>query len=101
MRYIWVYMMDGEVVQRIGTRELKQHTGEIIARVQRGEQVIITLRGQPVAVLVPIEQSYLEAITPEAGRAKQEALWWLKASESAFNFWDNEEDAVWDSIELR
>lgn len=101
--------MDGEVVQRIGTRELKQHTGEIIARVQRGEQVIITLRGQPVAVLVPVE-SYLEAIPLEsfslhsdlkAGRAKQEALGWLKASESAFNFWDNEEDAVWDSIEVR
>jgi hypothetical protein len=31
--------------------------------------------------------------------ADGESLAWLKASEPAFAFWDNEEDAVWDLVE--
>lgn len=83
---------------RVGARELKQHTGEIIERVRNGERVILTLRGSPVAVISPIDQGALEeALAEEATRAEKESLGWLAASESAFGFWDNEEDEVWDT----
>jgi prevent-host-death family protein len=44
----------------IGTRELKQHTGEIVERVRNGERVILTLRGEPVAVISPLDRSAIE-----------------------------------------
>jgi len=86
-------------VERVGARELKQHTGEIIERVRTGERVLITHRGEPVAVISPIDQEKLrEALASEAGRAEKETLGWLAASEGAFSFWENEDDAVWDEV---
>ena len=86
-------------MERVGARELKQHTGEIIERVRMGERVLITHRGEAVAVISPIDQKALrEALSSEAGRAERETLGWLSASEGAFSFWENEEDAVWDEI---
>ena len=86
-------------VERVGARELKQHTGEIIERVRTGERVLITHRGEPVAVISPIDQEALrEALASEAGRAEKETLGWLAASEGAFSFWENEDDAVWDEV---
>ena len=35
-------------------RDLRNHGGEVIDRVQAGEQVTITRDGRPVAVLVPV-----------------------------------------------
>ena len=86
-------------VERIGARELKQHTGEIIKRVRMGERVLITHRGETVAVISPVDQEVLrEALASEANRAERETLGWLAASEGAFSFWENEDDAVWDEI---
>ena len=84
-------------MERVGARELKQHTGEIIERVRMGERVLITHRGEAVAVISPIAPEALqEALVSEAERAEQETLGWLAASEGAFSFWENEDDAVWD-----
>ncbi len=84
-------------MHRVGARELKQRTGAVIARVQKGDRVLITLRGTPIAVIAPIDQEAVEeAIGREAQRA--EALGWLELSQSAFDFWENEEDAVWDDV---
>lgn len=81
----------------VGARELKQHTGEIVERVRNGERVLVTLRGEPVAVISPVDRSAIEeAVEIEAGRAERESLGWLAASESSFSFWDNAEDDVWD-----
>lgn len=86
-------------MERVGARELKQHTGEIIERVRRGERVLLTHRGEAVAVISPINRRAVEeALIAEAERAEQETLGWLAASESAFSFWENEDDAVWDEI---
>ena len=38
-------------MERVAARELKQHTGEIIERVQRGERLLLTHRGNPVAII--------------------------------------------------
>ena len=83
----------------VGARELKQHTGEIVARVRNGERVLLTLRGEPVAVISPINRKAIEdAVETEAGRAERESLGWLAASEGSFSFWDNAEDEVWDEV---
>ena len=85
-------------MHRVGARELKQHTGEIIERVRKGERVVLTLRGNPVAVISPLDAGALEeALAEETKKAERESLGWLAASESAFGFWESEEDEVWDT----
>ena len=86
-------------MRKVGTRELKQHTGEIIEKVRMGERMVLTLRGEPVAVISPIDREAIEeAVGSEAERAERESLGWLAISESAFAFWENEEDEVWDEV---
>ena len=83
----------------VGTRELKQHTGEIVERVRNGERVLVTLRGEPVAVISPIDRTAIEeTIEIEADKAERESLGWLMASESSFSFWDNADDEIWDEV---
>jgi prevent-host-death family protein len=83
----------------VGARELKQHTGEIVERVRNGERVLLTLRGEPVAVISPVDRRVIEeAVEAEAERAEQESLGWLAASEGSFSFWDNAEDEIWDEV---
>lgn len=42
------------MVQSIGLFEAKTHLSELIARAERGEEVVITRHNKPVAKLVPI-----------------------------------------------
>lgn len=87
------------VLYSVGARELKQHTGEIMERVRGGERVLLTLRGEPVAVISPVNQEAIEeAVQVEAEKAEKESLGWLAASEEAFSFWDNSEDEFWDEV---
>ncbi|MDQ3587880.1 MAG: type II toxin-antitoxin system prevent-host-death family antitoxin [Actinomycetota bacterium] len=37
----------------VGIRELRNHTSEVIAAVESGERVTLTVRGNPVADIVP------------------------------------------------
>lgn len=39
---------------RIATRELRNDTAGVLRRVQAGEEVVITVRGEAVAKLVPL-----------------------------------------------
>jgi prevent-host-death family protein len=82
----------------ISARELKQHTCAVIERVQRGERLLLTHRGNPIAIITPIDRAaFDELLNREAANA--ESLSWLKASEPAFDFWENAEDVVWDRVE--
>ena len=38
----------------VSIRDLRNHGGEVIDRVQAGEQITITRDGRPVAVLLPV-----------------------------------------------
>jgi prevent-host-death family protein len=38
----------------VSIRDLRNHGGEVIDRVQAGEQITITRDGRPVALLVPV-----------------------------------------------
>ena len=39
----------------VGAYEAKTHLPELLDRVEQGERIVITRRGVPVAVLVPVE----------------------------------------------
>lgn len=72
----------------VGVRELRNRTGKILNAVREGEKVILTKRGKPFAAMARLREEEIERLVLE-GRA------WLKLSESAFDFWDNEEDEIW------
>ncbi len=57
-------------MERIGVRELNQHTSRVIERVKRGKVIEVTERGKPVARVmpVPIGQGLLDRLVAE-GRA--------------------------------
>src|SRR6266511_4793960 len=88
------------LMNTVGARDLKQHTGEVIARVRSGERLLLTVRGRPVAVIAPIDQQALEAaISREAQKVEDGG--WLAAAEDAFTFWDNDDDAIWDRVAVK
>jgi len=62
-------------VERIPVRELNQHTSAVLARVQHGEHLEVTLNGRPVARLTPVEPetSFLQRLVAE-GRATAPVL---------------------------
>ena len=45
-------------MSEIGAFEAKTHFSKLLARVQRGEEITVTLRGKPVAKLVPIKPGF-------------------------------------------
>ncbi|HOW47074.1 MAG: type II toxin-antitoxin system Phd/YefM family antitoxin [Rubrivivax sp.] len=62
-------------MQTVGLFEAKTHLSELIARAERGEEVIITRHNKPVAKLVPITTE----ISPELYRKRLEILDELQA----------------------
>lgn len=38
----------------VASRDLRNHSAQLIERVQAGEEIVITRRGKPVAALVPV-----------------------------------------------
>jgi prevent-host-death family protein len=48
-------------MESIGLFEAKTHLSELVARAERGEEVIITRHQRPVAKLVPITQPEADA----------------------------------------
>ena len=59
------------VVARVGVRELKNQTTEIIRDVRENQaEYVVTYHGRPIAVLLPIDEAWLEA---EARRAAEAA----------------------------
>ncbi len=42
------------MVASVSVRDLRNHGGDVLARVQRGESLTVTSSGKPVALLVPL-----------------------------------------------
>jgi prevent-host-death family protein len=65
MYYTW-----NMAIHVVPVRELNQNTSAMIARVQTGEELLISVSGRPVARLVPLEpeQALLNRLVAE-GRA--------------------------------
>ena len=45
-------------MSEVGAFEAKTHFSKLLARVQRGEEITVTLRGKPVAKLVPMKPGF-------------------------------------------
>ena len=50
-------------MEEIGAFEAKTHLPKLLDRVAQGERIIITRRGKPVAVLMPVEPA--TSLSPE------------------------------------
>jgi prevent-host-death family protein len=61
-------------METVGLFEAKTHLSELIARAERGEEVIITRHNKPVAKLVPISE-----VSPELVARRRQALAELQA----------------------
>ena len=61
-------------VESIGLFEAKTHLSELVARAERGEEVVITRHNRPVAKLVPMSE-----VSPELVQRRREALSDLQA----------------------
>lgn len=48
---------DRRIASRIASRDLRNNTADLLRRVDAGEEIVITQRGNPVASLVPFEPS--------------------------------------------
>jgi prevent-host-death family protein len=48
---------------KVTIRELRNHGGEVVDRVEAGESVVITRSGKPVAELRPLQRRGLDAAT--------------------------------------
>lgn len=51
--------------ETVGIRTLKARAGEIVRNVQRGARYVISIRGRPVALMIPLEPSS-SLSTPDA-----------------------------------
>ena len=58
----------GSLMERVGVRELRQNLSAWLRRVQDGEPLEVTVRGKPVAVLVPLRKSDLLALLERRGQ---------------------------------
>lgn len=84
----------------VEARELTSDSEALVARLKRGERLILTHSGSPIAFISPITSDEAQRPAPRES-ADAEGVAWLAASEGAFGFWDNTEDAVWDAVEPR
>ena len=85
-------------MKRVTAGYLKQHTGAVIERVRRGERLLLTHRGNPIAIVTPIDRAAVDdMLNREAVDAEPLSL--VKASEATFDFWESAEDTVWDRVE--
>jgi prevent-host-death family protein len=51
--------------------EARRRLGQLLDRAERGERILITRRGKPIAAIVPISDfELLEKITPRRNRSK-------------------------------
>ena len=50
----------------MGLRELKQNPSEVVARAERGETIVITVQGRPVAKLMPLAPVRQRWVSAEA-----------------------------------
>ena len=60
--------------QTVGSRELKTRLGTYLARVRKGETIVVTDRGEPVARLCPVE---IPADPVEAAWQRMAAEGWV------------------------
>ena len=56
----------------VGAYEAKTHLSELLERVKKGERIVITKHGTPIAELVPVESSPQQIQVREANERMKE-----------------------------
>jgi prevent-host-death family protein len=88
-------------VTEIPLRELRNHTSEVLRRVEDGESMTVTVSGRPVAQLIPLQRrrrfinwSQFEALhaTSAADRALLDELRELDSGEDILDPWEKYEN---------
>lgn len=52
-------------MKKVGSREFKNRQGYYLGRVRKGETILVTARGKPVAKIVPVEGVTAARVTVE------------------------------------
>lgn len=63
---------DRDMSVEVALRDLRNHTADLLQRVEAGEELVITKRGKPVARLVPIAAGRRRPIS------REELIEWLE-----------------------
>ena len=63
-------------MESVGIRELKNHLTHYLRIVRRGDAITVTVRGKPIARLVPITPQRETALTPKV----EKRMWELAAA---------------------
>ncbi len=87
----------------IGVRELRERTAEILRHLREGKtEYIITYRGRPIALLLPLAEPWVENIIPEKGKQHVASGWdrYARLAEELRQSWpqDQETQALLDEI---
>ncbi|MDT3440422.1 MULTISPECIES: type II toxin-antitoxin system Phd/YefM family antitoxin [unclassified Pseudofrankia] len=76
---------DDDDEHSVGIRDLSHHTSQVLGRVRAGERIVITDRGEPVAMMVPLRRSTW--IRPAAGYVNSgDPGWAAQAAEELTGF---------------
>ncbi len=87
-------------MKSVTLEDFRSHLDDYLSQVNR-EDVVLTRKGEPFAVLKGLAQSAdRESELPEGRRKElEETRLWLAASDRTLKeLWDNEEDAVYDQL---
>lgn len=58
---MWSHLhLQGDTVKFADVRELKSKTSEMLRTVERGNTVLVTTHGRPIAMLVPVTEEDIE-----------------------------------------
>lgn len=68
--------------EKVGVREAKANLSGILEKVKNGREIIITERGKPIGMIVPVKDSSLSL---EERIKKLEKLGWLSPSKPVAN----------------
>lgn len=87
----------------IGVRELREHTAEILRRLrEENAEYIITYKGRPVALLLPLAQLQVEEAILQTGKPRVTSGWdhYARLAEELRQAWpeDQETRALLDEI---
>ncbi|HET8662407.1 MAG TPA: type II toxin-antitoxin system prevent-host-death family antitoxin [Micromonosporaceae bacterium] len=69
----------------VGIRDLSHRTSQVLSRVKAGERLVITDRGEPIAVMVPFRRR--DMVLPATGYAPSgDPTWAARAAEDLSGF---------------
>jgi prevent-host-death family protein len=69
----------------VGVRDLSHHTSQVLSRVKAGERLVVTDRGEPIAVVMPFRRRDLAL--PAVGYASSgDPHWAVRAAEDLTGF---------------